>query len=332
MQAEKLSSEVQSEIIHLLVKALNDHYVFPDVAREMGEQIEGKTANDGYLNIHDTEDFCAQLTKDLRSISSDKHLSVRYTEQEKSIDQNRSLLEQKEEYLLKAKVDNYGYSRIERLSGNIGYIDLRKFYNPEYAGEAAANAMNLVANTEALIFDLRKNGGGSPEMVAFLTSYLFESDSFHLNSFYMRTNDSMRQFWTLPYVPGKKYGEKPVYVLTGHDTFSAAEEFTYNLKNLKRATIIGETTAGGANPGGFHQLTKHVSIFIPNGRAINPITETNWEGTGVDPDIETVHPFEKAYELALQDVINQYQDKKEYAFLVKEAREALEQIECWVKK
>ncbi|WP_221563093.1 hypothetical protein [Alkalihalobacillus sp. TS-13] len=132
MQAVMLSSEVQSEIIHLLVKALNDHYVFPDVAREMSEQIEVNSTKDGYLNTHDPEDFCEQLTEDLRAISSDKHISVRYTEQEKSIDQKRSLIEHKEEYLLKAKIDNYGFHKIER--------DLRGFYNPEYAGEAAVNA------------------------------------------------------------------------------------------------------------------------------------------------------------------------------------------------
>jgi len=236
--------------------------------------------------------------------------------------------EQQEEYLLKAKADNYGFHKVERRPGNIGFIDLRGFHDPKSGGETAAYAMNPMMNTEALIFDLRNNGGGNPFMVAFITSYLFDSEPFHLNSFYSRAKDDLSQSWTLPYVPGKRYGNKPVYVLTSNRTFSAAEEFAYNLKNLKRATIVGEVTAGGAHPGFSHQLNKHFSIFIPDGRAINPITQTNWEGTGVIPDVKTTQneAYETAYELALLDVINNYQERKEYGFLVKEAENHLKQL------
>ena len=109
----------------------------------------------------------------------------------------------------------------------------------------------------------------------------------HLNDFYWRESDEMRQFWTSPHVQGRRYGkDKPVYVLTSHDTFSAAEEFTYNLKNLKRATIVGETTGGGAHPGGPRRINRHFAVWVPAGRAINPITKTNWEGTGIEPDVK----------------------------------------------
>ena len=146
--------------------------------------------------------------------------------------------------------------------------------------------MNLLANTDAMIIDLRKNGGGDPAMVALICSYLFSEEPVHLNDLYMRPDDSTHQWWTLPFVPGRRYANKPVYVLTSKRTFSAAEEFTYNLKNLKRATIVGETTGGGAHPGEGRRLHEHFEMFLPTGRAINPITKTNWEGTGVTPDIQ----------------------------------------------
>ncbi|MBL8220228.1 MAG: S41 family peptidase, partial [Bryobacterales bacterium] len=158
------------------------------------------------------------------------------------------------------------------------------FFPAALGAETAVAAMNLLANCDALIVDVRRNGGGDPAMVALLSSYLFD-DVTHLNDLYFRPADSTRQWWTLPFVPGKKLAGKPVYVLTSNRTFSAAEEFTYNLKNLKRATIVGETTGGGAHPGGMSRVSTHFRAFIPTGRAINPVSKTNWEGTGVSPDV-----------------------------------------------
>ena len=145
--------------------------------------------------------------------------------------------------------------------------------------------MSFVANTDALIIDVRNNGGGAPSMVAYLCSYLFGPEPVHINDLYFRPENSTHQWWTLPHLPGKRYEGKPVYVLTSKRTFSAAEEFTYNLKTQKRATIVGETTGGGANPGGTRPVAEHFIVFVPSGRAINPITKTNWEGTGVAPDV-----------------------------------------------
>ena len=152
---------------------------------------------------------------------------------------------------------NFGFEKVERLKGNVGYIDLRGFTPAEFSAETIVAAMNFVANTDALIFDLRQNGGGDPATVALLSSYLFGPEPVHLNSLYWREGDTTHQWWTLPFVPGKRYAGKDVYVLTSKRTFSAAEEFTYNLKNLKRATIIGETTGGGAHPGGPRRINEH---------------------------------------------------------------------------
>ena len=145
--------------------------------------------------------------------------------------------------------------------------------------------MNLLANTDALIFELRRNGGGSPVTIGFISSYLFNS-RVHLNDFYVRETRRRQSFHTSETVDGQRFGErKPVYILTSHRTFSAAEEFTYNLKHLKRAVIVGETTGGGAHPGGVRRISDYFGIWLPTGRAINPITGTNWEGVGVTPDI-----------------------------------------------
>jgi len=192
---------------------------------------------------------------------------------------------------------NFGFEKVERLPGNVGYIDLRGFQPAQFGAETVVAAMNFLANTDALIIDLRRNGGGEPAMVALISSYLFGPEPVHLNDLYFRPDNSTRQWWTLPYVPGKRYGEKKeVYVLTSNRTFSAAEEFTYNLKNLKRATIVGETTGGGAHPGGPRRINEHFGIWVPSGRAINPITKTNWEGTGVKPDVDV--PADQALKVA----------------------------------
>jgi C-terminal processing protease CtpA/Prc len=192
--------------------------------------------------------------------------------------------------------------------------------------------MNLLAHTDALIIDLRKNTGGSPTMIALLSTFLFGPEPVHLNSFYDRSGDKTSQTWTLPYVPGQRTPDKPVFVLTSNRTFSAAEEFTYNLKNLKRATIIGEKTGGGAHPGGDISVTPHFRVFVPVGRAINPISGTNWEGTGIEPDIAVPEAgaLDYAYRLALGEVIKRLGDATVGAAKtqIAEARSALAALEA----
>lgn len=158
--------------------------------------------------------------------------------------------------------------------------------DPKYAGETAVAAMNFLSSTDALIVDLRSNGGGKPEMIQLITSYFFSPEPVHLNSFYDRPTDAYTQTWTLPYVPGLQRPDVDLYLLTSSYTFSAAEEFCYNLKNLERAILIGETTGGGAHPTGSVIVTDKFFVRVPMGRAINPTTDTNWEGVGVTPHIE----------------------------------------------
>jgi C-terminal processing protease CtpA/Prc len=198
-----------------------------------------------------------------------------------------SLSEDEERELVECLADdNFGFTKIERLSGNVGYLDLRNFHDATWAGRTAVAAMNFLANSDALIIDLRNNGGGEPSMIQLISSYFFK-EPVHLNSFYIRDEDRTQQFWSHAHVEGPRMTDIPLYVLTSCNTFSAAEEFTYNMKNLGRATIVGETTGGGAHPVRFVRFSGlKVGMSLPFGRAINPVTNSNWEGTGVEPDIE----------------------------------------------
>jgi C-terminal processing protease CtpA/Prc len=199
-------------------------------------------------------------------------------------------------YLERARKTNYGFERVEHLKGNIGYIDLRRFDPSEYGGETAVAAMNLVANCDALIIDLRQNHGGHPSMVQLIISYLYEPEPRHINTFYYRHTNDSRQFWTFPHVPGKRRPDILVYVLTSSATGSGAEGFAYFLKSANRAILIGETTFGAAHPATEEIVQGDFTVTLPYGRPVSPITGSNWEGTGVEPHMRV--PAEEALKTA----------------------------------
>jgi retinol-binding protein 3 len=280
-----VDAAVRSQVIEGALDHLKTAYVFPETAAKMSEAIRARVERNEYDSITSARAFADALTKHLQEVSHDKHLRVNYSS-DPIPDRRIPSADDRARAIADERRRNFGFERVERLDGNVGYVDLRGFSGSPEAGETAVAAMNFLAGTDALIFDLTRNGGGSPAMIGLLSSYLFD-DVVHLNDFYWRESDETRQFWTSPHVQGRRYGStKPVYVLTSTRTFSAAEEFTYNLKNLKRATIVGETTGGGAHPGGTRRITDHFAIWVPAGRAISPITKTNWEGTGIDAHIK----------------------------------------------
>jgi retinol-binding protein 3 len=288
-----IDAKSTSKLIDGVVKHLSEAYVFPATAKTMEADLRKRQGNHEYEAIKSARKLAEMLTEHLQAISKDKHLRVFYSydpipepAKDDGPKPGPGHQDEMEEAMREfGRSSNFGFEKVERLEGNVGYLELRMFMSPSIGGETAAAAMNLLAHTDALIIDLRKNGGGEPGMVALISSYLFGAEPVHLNDLYFRPGDSTQQFWTLPHVPGSRCERKPVYVLTSSRTFSAAEEFAYNLKNLKRATIVGETTGGGAHPGEVRRITEHFNMFVPSGRAINPITKTNWEGTGVTPDV-----------------------------------------------
>lgn len=299
-----IDAATRSAVIDILIKELNDTYVFPDTAKKMETDIRSRSVAKEYESITSARGFAEKLTADLQSVSKDKHLRVRYSYEVLPPRQDRrepTSAEIEKSKWFNRRV-NYGFEKVERMNGNIGYIDLRGFNDHEAGAETVAAAMTFLQNTEALIIDLRQNGGGNPEMIALISSYLFGDKPVHLNNLYWRKENKTDEFWTKPELAKVKFPNKDIYILTSAYTFSAAEEFAYNLKNLKRATIIGETTGGGAHPGGMVRLGDHFGVFVPIGRAINPISKTNWEGTGVEPDIKL--PKEQALKTAYLMALN----------------------------
>lgn len=283
-----IDAAVRTQVIDGVLKRINDAYVFPDMAKKMEQSIRERVSNKEYDQITSAKEFVARLTKDLQEVSHDKHLRVRYSYNplpERGPRREPSA-EDREQEKRELTWMNHGFSKVERLRGNIGLIEFFNFLDADLGADTVAAAMNFVNGTDALIIDMRNNGGGNPQMVALVCSYLFGPEPVHLNDLYWREGNRTEQFWTRKEVAGRRYLNKDVYILTSKRTFSAAEEFTYNLKNLKRATIVGETTGGGAHPGGGFRINEHFGMFVPTGRAINPITKTNWEGTGVTPDID----------------------------------------------
>ena len=291
-----IDAATRAQMIEVVLKNLNDHYVFADVAREMERAIRERQKRHEYDQLSSASAFAKALTAHLREVSRDKHLSVNYSAKPMPVRQPQAEPTEEERQGLRnyGEAINYGFERIERLQGNIGYLRVNLFFPVEYGGETAVAAMRMVADTEALIIDLRGNDGGQPGMLLLMASYLFGSNSVQLSSIYHRDSDSLQQYWTMPYVPGKRYAGKDVYILTSKRTFSAGEAFAYDLKNLKRATLVGEVTEGAANPRDVYRITEHFWMGLPSSRPVSPITQTNWEGTGVKPDIEV------AAELALK--------------------------------
>jgi retinol-binding protein 3 len=323
-----IDAKIQSAIIDSVATALRDTYVFPDKASEMEKFVRKQFKSNAYKDLTDPVAFTIKLSEDLRSITHDGHLGVMYypADAPELIPQDSMTAEDKQRYEEQLAFANYGFEKLERMPGNVGYVKFNNFIGAELAAPTAIAAMNFLAHCNPVIIDLRTNGGGEPSMIQLLSSYFFDTPV-HLNSFYVRKSDSIQQFWTSASVVGPRLSKTDLYVLTSGRTFSAAEEFTYNLKNLKRATIVGETTGGGAHPVNdlvFRNL--QVVARIPYGRAINPITGTNWEGTGVTPDVQV--SADKALDVAYTDALRKVADKavspeqkQEISWLL-EAREA----------
>lgn len=284
-----LNQDIQQKIITKMLELIKESYVFPIIAEELELTILEKFKNNEYVEILDPSQFSKTITKDLQEISKDKHLGLKF--HEKPIGKSSSVTNKEADYRKRLlRLHNFGFEKVERLPGNIGYHKTIKFFEPDIAGDVAVASLNFLANTSAVIFDLRENTGGSPDMVALISSYLFEG-RVHLNNLYWRKDNRLEQVWTNTHIQGKSLKDKKIFLLTGKRTFSGAEDFAYSLKALERATIVGETTSGGAHPGGFQRINDYFSINIPIGRAINPITDDNWEGTGVTPHINVPEEY-----------------------------------------
>lgn len=281
-----VDAATRSRVIAAAAAQLDTFYVLPEVARRVGDSLRTRLARRAYDAYENAMSFAMRVSEDLRTLTQDKHLRMEYLVPQPASSE-RSSDAASEVARMRAWMDdaNCGFVRAERLAGNVGYLKLDMFAPPTLCDTTAAAAMTFLAGTRALIVDLRENLGGSPDMVAYLSSYLFAGRT-HLNDLWSRHTGETTEFWTSDSVAGRRFGsEKPVYVLTSGHTFSAAEEFAYNLQSRKRAIVVGEATGGGAHPVWGRWLGDRFILGVPSARAVNPVTGRNWEGTGVQPDI-----------------------------------------------
>jgi len=321
LAAEQLSGR---DIVTRALALLRENYVFPDQAERIAAEIGARLAAGDYDDLDEIA-LTERLTEHLQAASEDKHLRVRLgggpSPRRNGPGPRRESADPSRDRADRARLDNFGIRRIERLDGNIGYLDLQRVASPENAGPAVAAAMELVAGTSALIIDLRRNGGGSPDGVVLWCSYLFPEEPTHFNDIFDANTGETRQFWSYPYLPGSRYLDRPVYVLTSSRTFSGGEDLCYTLQSLGRAEVIGETTGGGAHPTRPFRISAAVHIGITHARSISPVTGTNWQGTGVVPDTPT--PADQAYDVAYAKALRHVLETCELPPIADEARSAL---------
>jgi len=296
-----LNEETRKLIINKIGKLLVNNYVDQETGKACDKFLTDQIEGGKYENITHPRELANQLNDDLRKIHRDRHVRLQFIspegrEFELENPQLFFLLRTQERFK-----ENLGIREIKILSGNVGYLDLRSFEPLDLGREKVLNTLRLLDNVDALIIDLRNNSGGNPATVQYLCSWFFDQP-LHLNSIYWRRSDYTEEFWTIEDIGIKKRPKLPLFILTGSKTFSAAEEFAYNMKVQKRAILIGAKTAGGANPGYTFSVSDQFNIFIPTGRSVNPVTQTNWEGTGIEPDISvrSSNSLNMAHEKALQ--------------------------------
>ena len=285
--AQPVEASTQRAVVEKLAKELRDRYVFPEVADRAADAVTTNSRRGAYDGLESPRAFASRLTDDLRSIAHDKHLSVLADGPEPPS-------------LIQPPQSDAGVVRADRLSGNVGYIEVSSFPPPLIFKPVIDRAMQALVGSKALIIDVRRNTGGSPASVAYLASFLLpQAQRTPINEVVSRkpfTTIFERQTFTREPTP-LNFDGRPLYVLTSGKTFSGGEEFAYDVQSLKIGKVVGETTGGGANPTRSINLGFGYSALIPYGRAENPITKTNWEGGGVAPNIDVPAPYALAVAL-----------------------------------
>jgi len=303
-QKSEISSEFRTETIDAVLQLLKSKYAYPEIVPRMEAAIREKQKSGQYDSITDGNKLAEIITADLRAVFDDKHLRLSFSAEPIALRSAKSGLPTPDE-LEKARRrqmrQNFGLQKVEILNGNVGLIKINYFAPLEWSVDVYSAALNTVANTDALIIDVSENGGSMDiDTMPFFSSYLFDKPVQFGDIYWPETNEK-RQLWTSAVVPGKKFLGKPVYLLTSRRTASGAEAFVAYLKRLKRASSIGETTAGATMPGMSHRVNEHFSIWISTGRSSSGAAEN--ENKGVMPDTQTAP--ENALKTAYMQALNQ---------------------------
>ncbi|MCA1661710.1 MAG: S41 family peptidase [Novosphingobium sp.] len=303
LSAAEVSAEEQRQALQIAEPLIEDRYVDPAKAAGLVEALRAlRRAVEG---PEEGAAFAERVTRRLREASGDGHLGLSYSaapiadpaEEEGTITLNDDF-----ERWYGRRV-NHGVEKIERLDGNVMLLDLRAFPPDDMGADVVSAAMNVVAQGDALIIDLRRNGGGAGT-VALIMGHLTKPGAPFLSE-YNRPKDEWTHSSVPDWVPGRRFGEnKPLYVLVSPRTFSAAEALAYGLQALGRATIVGQPSGGGAHPFEYRKVSAHFALDLPEGKTVHPLTGTNWQGVGVKPDVEVPEgkALETAHRLALETI------------------------------
>ena len=318
-QESPLGKTYKDNLVQSIELLVRDNYVLRQKRNAIASQIHRNNANGDYDGSDDFESLAEQLTSDLQAVSGDGHFLVVYdptrvaemrvedAEDQRSDEEMERIANRRLERERRA---NFWFRRVEMLDGNIGYLDLRRFSGASDASGTAHAAMAFLAHSDAIIVDLRNNVGGGAPMFILLASYFFGDSPVHLGDIYNAISGETQEFWTQPDLPVHRMPDIRLYLLTSNRTFSAAEEFAYDLKQQKRAVIVGEPTGGGAHMVTRMELNDEYYINMPFAGAVNPITQSNWEGVGVLPDLEvkSAAALEAAHIMILKEIIGDTTD------------------------
>lgn len=305
-QAAPLDAKVRTETVASLIKLLKEKYAYPEIAAKMETELNSRLKRGDYNDLTDGNEFAKELTQDLRAVFDDRHLVISYSEKPIAAQGSKAgapTPEEIEQARIKQRRENFGVVKAEILPGNVGLIQLNYFAPLDWANGTLSAVIDYVSNTDALILDLRRNGGSMDiDTIPFFSSYLFDRPVF-LGDILVRETGEKRQLWTYAQVPGKKYVNKPIYVLTSGRTASGAEAFVSSMRRLKRATLVGEPTRGATMPGRTHRINDKFSVWISTGRSSTGKAENENKPTEPDVAVTAEEALNEAHRLALDAAI-----------------------------
>lgn len=282
LESRTLDATERRRVVEAAASNLRQFYAYPDLGQSMADSLLGHERNGDDDAATEGSVFADLLTKQMRDVSHDAHLDLIYSSAPLPTPSAQQTPEDLARYRRFMEEQNCTFEKVQMMPQAIGYFKLNSFPETSVCRQKATAAMASLNGANAIIFDLRDNRGGMPDMVTLIASYLFD----HPEYMYNPRENTTKLCWTQSPVPGSRLTDKPIYVLTSGRTISGAEQFSYDLKMLKRATIVGEKTAGAAHSGVFHRIDDHFGMGIPETRPINPFSTPDWAGTGVEPDVK----------------------------------------------
>jgi len=281
-QGAALDEAARRRVLDAAIANIKQYYFDTHVAQKTVEALLAHAKAGDDHSATDGAAFADLLTRQMREASHDMHLEMVYSEDNLPEHPPVQTPEALARYRQRMEQEHCMFRKAEILPHNIGYLKLDFFPDTSVCLSTATAAMASLNGADALIFDLRENSGGFQNMVSLIAAYLFD----HPEYMYSPREAPNEESWTRSPVPGNKLADKPVYILTSASTWSGAECFSYDLKMLKRVTLVGEITRGGAHAGAFHRIDDHFGMGIPEVKAINPFGKADWEGVGVEPDVK----------------------------------------------